>query len=66
MSQPKETNVYVQDTLEDLYEQALSKAKNAKVTDSQNLASHPSYIVEGSIEPKRWMQTHERSKLVSA
>ena len=59
-------NIHTQDTLEDLYQQALSKAKGAKKSDSDdNLAMFPDYIEKGSLHSKRWMQTHQRTKLVS-
>ena len=68
MNQPPiESDVYFQESLEDLYQQALSKAKGAKeLKSSQDLAMHPNYIESGSLESMRWMQTHQRSKLVRA
>jgi hypothetical protein len=57
--------------LEQLYQQALSRAKVAENLDeSQNSAMiqsslYPNYIELGSLHSKRWMQTHQRAKLVS-
>lgn len=68
---PLDINVHTQGSLEDLYQQALSKVKgvstqhNNKNVASLKSSSHPSYIEAGSLHAKRWMQTHERSKLVS-
>lgn len=68
---PLDEDVHTQESLEDLYEQALSKAKeDRRSEDGQNMAvlkltSHPDYIEAGSLYAKRWMQTHERTKLVS-
>jgi virulence-associated protein VapD len=58
------------DNLEDLYQQALSRASMAKNLDNTKFAMfqsalYPNYIETDSLEAKRWMQTHERAQLVS-
>ena len=62
-----DTNAHTQDSLEELYQQALSNAKGAKKLDDDgnNLVMYPDYIEKGSLHSKRWMQTHHRTKLVS-
>lgn len=57
--------------LEQLYEQALSRAKVAEnLDDIKNSATiqstlYPNYIEPESLHSKRWMQAHQRAKLVS-
>ena len=68
---PLDIDVHTQDSLEASYEEALLKAKGAqsqnidKKTSYHKATSYPSYIEAGSLHAKRWMQTHERTKLVS-
>jgi hypothetical protein len=69
---PLDADFHSQDSLEDLYQQVLTKAKGAKSVDGAlnsaiiQSTSIPNYIEAGSLESKRWVQTHERTKLVSA
>jgi hypothetical protein len=67
---PLDEDAHFQDSLEDLYQQAIEKAKHAQSSDdvlkSATIRSsmYPNYIDSG-LHAKRWMQTHERTKLVS-
>lgn len=67
---PLDEDAHLQDALENLYQQAISKAKHAQSSDdalkSEIIRSsmYPNYIDAG-LQAMRWMQTHERTKLVS-
>lgn len=59
-----------EENLQGLYEQALSaglralELENDGKSSSLELRRFPHYIEEGSVEAKRWIQTHSRTKLV--
>ena len=61
-----------EENLENMYQHALSRATLAENLDNgENSATiqstlYPNYIEPGSLHSKRWMQTHQRAKLVSA